>query len=127
MCWTVPVEASGTYRAGLPQHSWVDVKGSPEDQLRYNLDIYKQHAATAAEQNVQIIVFPEFGLIPSTSLNSGINACLPFMEVIPDPLPGTPTDRSTLGPVASYLSELAHTHQMLVVANVNELCPCTPK
>lgn len=55
---------------------------SSQSKLSKNLDLYEQHVALAAKHNVQVLVFPEFGLTPGAMKERA--DLYPYIEVIPE-------------------------------------------
>ncbi|KAJ7352922.1 Hydrolase [Desmophyllum pertusum] len=91
-----------------------------------NMDVYEAQMQKAKEQNVNIIVFPEYGL---TGFGYTRNSFRPFLEDIPDPkkiawnaCQDSQANSST--PIMYRLSCLAKTYDMYLVANMGDIKRC---
>ncbi|XP_029023049.2 biotinidase [Betta splendens] len=96
--------------------------------VQQNLDVYEKQAALAAEQNAQILVFPEDGL---QGINFSRSSIYSYLETIPDPQqdtwnPCTEPDKHNNTEVLQRLSCIARRHNLYVVANMADLQPCSP-
>lgn len=91
-----------------------------------NMDIYEIQMQKSKQQNVNIIVFPEYGL---TGFGYTRESFKPFLEDIPDPqktewnacLDG---QAQTTTPIMHRLSCLAKTYDMYLVANMGDIKAC---
>jgi pantetheine hydrolase len=64
------VHAERSYRGAVAEHNiYFDPFLSPSDNLAVNLNLYKELIIAAAENDAQILVFPEFGLTPGDMAN----------------------------------------------------------
>jgi predicted amidohydrolase len=71
-------------------------------------------AQATADPSVRLVVFPEDGLYgPDFPTQESV---LPFLEEIP-----TPSDKSSYGPIVSFVSNLAMQHQVYIVLDMGEL------
>lgn len=91
-----------------------------------NMDVYEEQMKIAEQQNVSIIVFPEYGL---TGFGYTRDSFKPFLEDIPDPKKGhwngcgdTLVNAST--PILHRLSCLAKTYNMYLVINMGDIKVC---
>ncbi|XP_041665555.1 biotinidase-like [Cheilinus undulatus] len=94
--------------------------------MKKNLDIYEEQAAKAAEQGVQILVFPEYGIHGFYFSRSSIYN---YLETIPDPQqerwnPCTEPEKHNNTEVLQRLSCMAHQNNLYLVANMPDLQPC---
>ncbi|XP_014849690.1 PREDICTED: biotinidase-like [Poecilia mexicana] len=97
--------------------------------MQKNLDIYEEQAAKAAQQGVQILVFPEDGIHGFNFTRSSISG---YMETIPDPQeeswnPCTEPDKHNNTEVLQRLSCMARRNNLYLVANMPDLQPCPLK
>ncbi|XP_055013563.1 biotinidase isoform X2 [Boleophthalmus pectinirostris] len=95
--------------------------------LRQNLQVYSKQASRAALQGAQILVFPEDGLQGFNFTRSSIAA---YLEVVPDPQqeswnPCEDPQRHPNTEVQQWLSCIARTHGLYVVANMGSVQPCS--
>ncbi|XP_024114006.1 LOW QUALITY PROTEIN: biotinidase-like [Oryzias melastigma] len=91
-----------------------------------NLDVYEEQAARAAQQGVDILVFPEDGIHGFNFTRSSISA---YLETIPDPQreswnPCMEPGRHNNTEVLQRLSCIARRNKLYVVANMPDLQPC---
>eukprot|EP01133_Synstelium_polycarpum_P015247 gene15247-18049_t len=134
---TSTAQSSSTYYTGaIVEYSPVTNNYSdpftPDNAVAYmlsNLDNYSQYCADAQEAGVQIIVFPEYGI-----LGEGFNTrdqVLPFLETIPDPKqsssPITPCTDSDFDDrvILQTVSCMAIKYNMIVVVDMGDLQPCS--
>lgn len=103
-----------TYRAALPIHE------SKQD-LEQNLKKYEEYARTAGNPKpdkvlTDILVYPEFGLLPFDFSNMDKKQLYPFCDTIPpDPLPCTiPPGHPILYPASHWAS----TNQLYIVIDL---------
>ncbi|XP_027890999.1 biotinidase [Xiphophorus couchianus] len=97
--------------------------------MQKNLDIYEEQAAKAAQQGVQILVFPEDGIHGFNFTRSSISG---YLETIPDPQeeswnPCTEPDKYNNTEVLQRLSCMARRNNLYLVANMPDLQPCPLK
>ncbi|KAK1879934.1 Biotinidase [Dissostichus eleginoides] len=97
--------------------------------MQRNLDIYEQQAARAAQQGVQILVFPEDGI---QGFNFSRSSIFNYLETIPDPQqeswnPCTEPGKYNNTEVLQRLSCMARRHNLYLVANMADLQPCPLK
>ncbi|XP_063754987.1 biotinidase-like [Eleginops maclovinus] len=124
-----------SYIAAVYEHNVIQASDpvipvSRSDALRNmqkNLDIYEVQAAKAAKQDVQILVFPEAGILGFlfTTRLSIFN----YLETIPDPQkeswnPCTELGKYNNTEVLQRLSCMARNHNIYLVANMGDLQPC---
>ncbi|XP_034560313.1 biotinidase-like [Notolabrus celidotus] len=94
--------------------------------VQKNLDIYEEQAARAAQQGVQILVFPEVGLQGFNFSRSSISG---YLETIPDPQqeswnPCTEPEKYNNTEVLQQLSCMARHNNLYIVANMGDRQPC---
>lgn len=122
-----------TYKAAVYEHVVI----SPDDPLSNftrdeafqwmlkNLDIFEQQVVAAAEQDAQIIVFPEYGI---TGFDHSRDSIVPFLEDIPEPsILWNPCDDPARFPntrVLNKLSCMAFLHDIYLVANMGDIKTC---
>ncbi|XP_010768573.1 biotinidase [Notothenia coriiceps] len=97
--------------------------------MQRNLDIYEQQAARAAQQGVQILVFPEDGI---QGFNFSRSSIFNYLETIPDPQqeswnPCTEPGKYNNTEVLQRLSCMARRYNLYLVANMADLQPCPLK
>lgn len=97
--------------------------------MRQNVQVYQQQAAAAARQGAQIVVFPEDGL---QGFNFTRSSIVPYLEVVPDPQQESwnPCEHPEHHPnteVQQWLSCMARSHSLYVVANMGSVQPCSPR
>ncbi|XP_071357272.1 biotinidase-like [Trachinotus anak] len=126
--------AGSTYVAAVYEHHFI-LDPEPHvtlsrpaalQHMQKNLDIYEEQAALAAQQGVQILVFPEYGLQGFNFSRSSISG---YLETIPDPQqeswnPCTEPERYNNTEVLQRLSCMARRYKLYVVANMADLQPC---
>ncbi|XP_059206691.1 biotinidase-like isoform X1 [Centropristis striata] len=123
-----------SYIAAVYEHNLIinpepAVRLSRSAALKYiqkNLDIYEQQAALAAQEGVQILVFPEDGLQGFDFTRSSISG---YLETIPDPQkeswnPCTEPDKYNNTEVLQRLSCMARRNNLYLVANMADMQPC---
>lgn len=78
--------AKASFIGGVAEHSVYmgDGTESVASLISLNLDIYERHIAVASNFGTQILVFPEFGLMPSTIDNIDRTLVGEVAEVIPN-------------------------------------------
>ncbi|XP_041664019.1 biotinidase-like [Cheilinus undulatus] len=94
--------------------------------MQKNLDIFEEQAAKAAEQGVQILVFPEVGI---HGFNFSRSSIYNYLERIPDPQqeswnPCTESEKYNNTEVLQRLSCMARRNNLYLVANMPDLQPC---
>ncbi|KAK5855209.1 hypothetical protein PBY51_005336 [Eleginops maclovinus] len=94
--------------------------------MQQNLDIYEEQAARAAQQGVQILVFPEDGI---QGFNFSRSSIFNYLETIPDPQqqswnPCTEPGKYNKTEVLQRLSCMARRYNLYLVANMGDLQPC---
>ncbi|XP_075403302.1 biotinidase isoform X1 [Tenrec ecaudatus] len=94
--------------------------------MNQNLDIYEQQVMAAAEQDAQMIVFPEDGI---HGFNFTRTSIYPFLDFMPTPQsvrwnPCLETQRFNDTEVLQRLSCMAIRGQMFLVANLGTKEPC---
>eukprot|EP01127_Copromyxa_protea_P017652 TRINITY_DN5414_c0_g2_i1.p1 TRINITY_DN5414_c0_g2~~TRINITY_DN5414_c0_g2_i1.p1 ORF type:complete len:272 (-),score=53.92 TRINITY_DN5414_c0_g2_i1:29-844(-) len=124
LCWflllVVPC-LSATYKAAIASHQIADAP-NVQDAIVQNLALYKEHASLAKANGAQIVVYPEFGIDNSGTLNNRQNA-LQFGETIPSA--GVILCGNNSFPlIIQTLSCLAKQNSIVVVANVYDKQPC---
>ncbi|KAI4817815.1 hypothetical protein KUCAC02_011189 [Chaenocephalus aceratus] len=97
--------------------------------MQQNLDIYEQQAVRAAQQGVQILVFPEDGI---QGFNFSRSSIFNYLETIPDPQeeswnPCTEPGKYNNTEVLQRLSCMARRYNLYLVANMADLQPCPLK
>ncbi|KAI1286822.1 Pantetheinase [Halotydeus destructor] len=124
LCCTISV-ATCTYdqcfRAAVYEH----VKFS---SVKENLDVFEQVAATASENGVQIVVFPENGVFTPLPVR---DVALNNMEYIPNingqdvkPVPCDEKEIYANRTILYRLSCSAKKHKMYIVADMGDYQPC---
>lgn len=91
-----------------------------------NMDVYEEQMKIAKQQNVSIIVFPEYGL---TGFGYTRDSFRPFLEDIPDPKiidwNACRDSEARIGtPILYRLSCLAKTYRMYLVINMGDIKVC---
>lgn len=91
-----------------------------------NMDVYEEQMKIAKQQNVSIIVFPEYGL---TGFGYTRDSFRPFLEDIPDPKMidwnACRDSEARIGtPILYRLSCLAKTYRMYLVINMGDIKVC---
>ncbi|XP_015231991.1 PREDICTED: biotinidase-like [Cyprinodon variegatus] len=134
VCFGVTDSTERTYVAAVYEHRIIL---NPEPRvpvsraealihMQKNLDIYEKQAAKAAQQGVQILVFPEDGIHGFNFTRSSIFG---YLETIPDPQqeswnPCTEPGRYNNTEVLQRLSCMARRYNLYLVANMPDLQPC---
>ncbi|XP_024113996.1 biotinidase [Oryzias melastigma] len=130
-----PTETVGdSYVAGVFEHRVIlnpdpRVPVTRHEALQHmtkNLDVYEEQATRAAQQGVDILVFPEDGIHGFNFTRSSISA---YLETIPDPQqetwnPCMEPGRHNNTEVLQRLSCIARRNKLYVVANMPDLQPC---
>ncbi|KAF8782433.1 Pantetheinase like protein [Argiope bruennichi] len=115
------------YTAAVFEHTGTGSKNdSTADIVKKNLDFYKRAAEIARSKGADIIVFPEYGVLPY----SDRKRMKPFLENIPNPLeiettPCSSPDRYTDRPILYTLSCIAQYNSLYVVANMGDIQNCS--
>ncbi|CAL4109699.1 unnamed protein product, partial [Meganyctiphanes norvegica] len=103
-------------------------EGNATQRLRTNAEIFAEYAAQAKMQNVDILVFPEYGLT-GTSVPISTEHLLPFSLIVPDPKQaGVPCDYppgQLYSQALSMLSCTAADLSLYLVVDVTEQVDCS--
>ncbi|CAL1273193.1 unnamed protein product [Larinioides sclopetarius] len=116
-----------SYTAAVFEHTGTGSKNdSTADIVEKNLDFYKRAAEIARSKGADIIVFPEYGVVPYDTRKR----MKQFLENVPNPLevettPCSTPDMYTDRPVLYTLSCIAQYNSMYVVANMGDIQNCT--
>jgi len=121
---------SNTYCAAIPQHtsSSLDLKTILEDGeilekalekiLEDNLESYEEYAKTAGNNNADILVYPEFGLLPSCfSLIRDKKHFYPICDTVPIDLNNITQEHKILYPASTW----AKNNGLYIVINLSTL------
>lgn len=117
------------YTAAIAQHS-IATNGSSDPITIKNVNL--QHlsalASAAAQKQADIILFPEFALLPSSALLTR-SACLPYTEQAPDInddyVPCLNTSLPESSPAVYMASCMAMENNLYVMINIMEYEPCS--
>ena len=77
------LEAPSSYIAGLAEHYAVN-EGTPEERQQANIDLYASHYTGAVANDVQILVFPEFGTTGGEALQQSRQNVTEYAVILPD-------------------------------------------
>lgn len=99
---------------------------SSQSKLSKNLDLYEELISLSAEHNVQVLVFPEFGLTPGPmKIRSDL---YPYIEVIPEVSENIIPCNNTLfsdRPILQRMSCSAIYNQQLILINMIDNVTCS--
>ncbi|XP_023232089.1 biotinidase-like [Centruroides sculpturatus] len=96
-----------------------------EEFIEKNLAAYERAATTAGQHNVDLLVFPEFGLFPPTEREVIIDDA----QYVPDPKieqwnPCLEPDRYNNSYILANLSCIAKQNNLVILANILSKVPC---
>ncbi|XP_063420304.1 pantetheinase-like [Mytilus trossulus] len=123
-----------TFKAAVYEHAVIKPtnKEHPANRstalkdMMKNIDIYKEQATLAGKQNVDIMVFPEYGI--SGTLKISREGIASYLEHIPDPEENwnacQDPDKYEDTDVQRHLSCLAKDTSMFLVVNFGDRQPC---
>ncbi|KAL5006970.1 hypothetical protein ScPMuIL_015776 [Solemya velum] len=124
-----------TYVAAVYEHALIsprDAETTPTrkdalDLMYRNLKIYQKQTQIAAEKNVQIILFPEYGI---TGFDQTRDSMVPYLEEVPDPkeidwTPCVEPERFANTEVQTALSCMARKNSIHLVANMGSVVWCS--
>lgn len=116
----------GDYVAGVVEHSTFmgSSSDSAEYKLKVNLDLYANLTALAKSKSVQILTFPEFGLIPA-ELDARANL-YPYAEKIGETGPVPCADPAFNDrPIMQRMSCAAKSNELALLVNTIEWIDCS--
>ncbi|GBM14886.1 Pantetheinase, partial [Araneus ventricosus] len=114
------------YTAAVFEHNrFGSINDTAEDIIQTNLEFYRKAAEVAKSKEADIIVFPEYGIIPPR----GRNEIRVYLEDIPDPMqadinPCNEKERFPKHPILTGLSCIAQFHSIFVVGNMGDIKNC---
>jgi pantetheine hydrolase len=135
VCCIISSVLGATYNGAVANHlAFIDPAKTLPDLQQINLNLYAGLAKAAVRGHADILVYPEFGLIPSDMSNR--TALSYIAEKIPSPSPssGNPNPcvewadnvtQQTANPILYQLSCSARVNRLPLLVNMIDFVPCT--
>ncbi|GFO33584.1 pantetheinase [Plakobranchus ocellatus] len=116
------------HAAFIPRDETPVSRSQALENMEINLKVFREQAAQAHKQNVQILVFPEDGIY---GMRFNRETIYPYLEYMPDPsietwIPCKDPKRYNGTEVQRSLSCMALENGLYIVANIGDKQPCDP-